>query len=363
MNHSRWEPLWKWDSFGAARVLEWLYKGEILDHGRLPVLTLLALAGAVVAVAGCWRSRRASSPQVLVLAGSIFWILLYCGRPTWGRWLVLAGVSPNLQMHRLIGAVHIFLVLAGALALAALWRLAAGRKLAAAAIALASLLLLYPALTDRMAYMRGDLTIGLENRASLENHQREIDMALDSVNARGGRAFAGLNSTWGRQFVLGYTCMDHLLNGFHVPAVSFLFHAMSLPSDIMVHFDETRPVEYRLFNVRSVIAPTLRTNQPDFLKLRDDLGTMRVWDAPGTGYFEVVDVAGAVAVNRESFFDVNDRWLHSRWLDNGQYLWLDFFGGAPAGLPRISASRDLPDPPATTVSSRSRNRQGAVAGT
>ena len=46
LNHSRWEQSWKWDSFGAGVVLKALFTGELLDHGRLPVLSLLALLGA-----------------------------------------------------------------------------------------------------------------------------------------------------------------------------------------------------------------------------------------------------------------------------------------------------------------------------
>ena len=45
LNHSRWEGQWKWDSFGAATVMKYLVTGELLDHGRPPVLSLLALAG------------------------------------------------------------------------------------------------------------------------------------------------------------------------------------------------------------------------------------------------------------------------------------------------------------------------------
>src|SRR5260370_29508424 len=60
INHSRWESVWKWDSFGAGAVLKWLFTGELLDHGRLPVLTLLSLAGAGL-FAWNWRQRRPTS--------------------------------------------------------------------------------------------------------------------------------------------------------------------------------------------------------------------------------------------------------------------------------------------------------------
>ena len=51
INHSRWEPVWKWDSFGGAAVTKMLFTGEFLDHGRLPAFSLLAVVGAIVCVA------------------------------------------------------------------------------------------------------------------------------------------------------------------------------------------------------------------------------------------------------------------------------------------------------------------------
>src|SRR5712691_7614328 len=44
-NHSVWEEAAKWDSFGARAVLSALVRGELLDHGRWPVLTALAFVG------------------------------------------------------------------------------------------------------------------------------------------------------------------------------------------------------------------------------------------------------------------------------------------------------------------------------
>jgi hypothetical protein len=38
---------------------------------------------------------------------------------------------------------------------------------------------------------------------------------------------------------------------------------------------------------------------------------------------------------------VNERWLHSDWVEKKAHLWLDFGGGAPAGLPRLKAHDPL----------------------
>ncbi len=103
INRSRVEQVEKYDSHGAAKVLGWLFSGRILDNDRIPALSLLALAGAA------------------------FWILVFFGRPTWGILLVLLGVTPDLQLHRVIAGVQIFLLFLAAMALAELWRQAARR--------------------------------------------------------------------------------------------------------------------------------------------------------------------------------------------------------------------------------------------
>ena len=49
-----------YDSFGARRVMGWMVTGRIFDDGRLPIISLLALAGLVVCL---WRFRRNESAR------------------------------------------------------------------------------------------------------------------------------------------------------------------------------------------------------------------------------------------------------------------------------------------------------------
>jgi len=121
INHSRWEPAWKWDSFGGGQVLRWLVTGELLDHGRLPVLSLLALLGLVLLYRQSRLAGGLDPARRFILLGTGLWILMFCcGRPFWGPLVMLLGVPPDLQMHRLIGGVHVFLLLLAALGLAGL---------------------------------------------------------------------------------------------------------------------------------------------------------------------------------------------------------------------------------------------------
>jgi hypothetical protein len=103
---------------------------------------------------------------------------------------------------------------------------------------------------------------------------------------------------------------------------------MALTGDVMVRFNEWQPDHYRLFNIRSVVAPS-GAALPEFLMPRAEIGPFRVFEAPGTGYFDVVDVPAAIRITRRNFYDVNDRWLQSDWVARKQYLWLTISGNAP----------------------------------
>ena len=108
INHSRYEPLWKWDSLGALKVMGLLLSGDLLDHGRLPVLTILALVGIDVFVflfLGATSSASTSrelQQETFNWYGVIMWIFLFFGRPFWGRLLPVYS-SESFQTCRYIG--------------------------------------------------------------------------------------------------------------------------------------------------------------------------------------------------------------------------------------------------------------------
>ncbi len=52
------------NGYGAGRVLAWLASGQLLDRGRLPVLTLFCAIGLVLAVRCC---RRDDNARVLLV--------------------------------------------------------------------------------------------------------------------------------------------------------------------------------------------------------------------------------------------------------------------------------------------------------
>ena len=340
INHSRWEPVWKWDSFGPAQVLGWLFRGELLDFGRLPVLSLLALAGIAL---WCWRERRGEvcPAHRLAVWGAALWIAIFCGRPLWGPLLTAIGIPPDTHLHRVVGGAQIFLVLLAGIAMAAGCRELARRShFAVAAVALA--ILLYPMVKDRGAYLSNNAAWGRRNLAAYEAAKDSLEATLTAAGARGGRAYAGLAATWGGRFKIGDVPIYAFFATHHVPAVGFLYHSMALTGDIMVRFNDWNPAQYRLFNIRTVVWPARSTAAiPAFLTPAGQNGDFRLFEAPGAGYFEVVDAAGAVRTSRTNFYEVNDRWLQSNGPATRQHLLLDWHGEAPDGLPRIGPEQQL----------------------
>jgi hypothetical protein len=336
INHSRWEYAWKWDSFGASQVLRWTLTGELLDHGRLPVLTLLALMGVAVYLGDVVTRRESNQPaRSFMVLGSMLWILIFFGRPFWGRLLLLAGVLPDMQLHRVIGGAQIFLLLIAATELAAIWQ-ALLRKTNVALTVIVTMFLLLPMVWERGKYLAGNRTRGYASLAAYEANRTALEDAIAIAQQRGGRAFAGLAAGWGGRFKVGDPAVYAYLSAAGMPALSFMYHSMSLPSEIMTQFDEMRRAQYRLFDIRTVIAPSHGSVPlPQFLTRVRSMGPLEILAAPGAGHFDVVDVPFAVKTSRENFYVINSQWMSSDWVDTQRHLLLDFRGDAPAGMERL----------------------------
>jgi hypothetical protein len=336
MLHSIWEPAWKWDSYGAPRVLGWLFTGQLLDYGRLPVLSVLALIGAALGIWAALR-RRLESRCAFLLAGFVVWTALYFGRPFWGRALILFGIPSDFQLHRLSGAVHLFLVFLAAMGLAAIWTAIAGRThwLAAAAV---TALVLYPVASERWHYLSDNYTIAYENLARYNNVATDLDALADLAHQRGGR-LAFVNTAIDRGVPL-----QHFMDTREVEMIPHKRHSMNLTSDITGDFHAENPLHYELFNIHTVaIEGEAQVDAVPFLKPLPRIGAVALYEAPGRGYFGLVDVPAAVPTTRDSFLQLVHEWLYSGWPAAGKYLWLDF-GDAPAGMQRVGTNVPLPEP-------------------
>lgn len=337
LNHSRWEGSWKWDSFGAGVVLRALVTGELLDHDRPAVFSLLALAGTLLCGWRLYKVRRQAAAESFVLCGAVFWLLVFFGRPTWGPLVVLLGATRDLHLHRVVGALHIFLVLLAAIAMEGAWRGLARRGYAPLALPLA-LAVLAPMVRERAAYVSGNDAQASAQLMAVDAERDALDACMANLRQAGGRVYAGSLAGWGPRFETGGNTFAASLNMYLVPQASQTYHNIALTADLFPLFDERRTAHYELFNVRSVVAPAgLAPGLPGFLTPRTHFGRDWIFDAPGSGYFDVVDVAASVAVNRDSFYAVNEQWLRSDRVEKRAHLRLDFGENSDASLPSSPA--------------------------
>jgi hypothetical protein len=340
ISRSRFEPPDKFDSYGAGQVLAWLFGGQIMDHDRLAALTLLGAFGAGLLVWRWWTTRKLGQAELLALLGFVFWLLVYFGRNTWGILLVLLGVGRDFHLHRVLAAVQIFLLMLAAIALAQIWRETAKRWTMPVALIVTGVLLA-PMVMERMHFIQWHEGQSAETLAAYNTNGPALERAISMAIERGGRVYAGLPNTWGGAFRIAATPVSAFITLRLAPGVSFAYNTSVFPVDVMEGFDETNLRQYRLFNIKTVIAPPV-SGAPPFLTTVADIGAYRVLDAPGAGYFGLVDVPAAAKVDRETFSGINEPWIKSDWFAKDQYVLLDLDDTAPKNLDRLTAGGAFP---------------------
>jgi hypothetical protein len=391
LNRSVWEIQEKYDSYGHKVVLEKLFNGDLLDYGRLPILTLLMFLGLARAITKRDESQR------LTLALFFLWLLLYFGRPTWGVLLNILPMSSDLHLHRFIGGLHVASIFLIGIGLNALWDFVTGEAkrianrvtttrtsagngaerprsrsrfvhVAVGCVLLAAILT--PVWKERIRYLNENKVMMEATNEAVKHESGNIRELVDYLRGlqkeAPGRVFAGLATTWGKQFSIGDVRMYALLSVEKIDALSYLYHAMSLNADIQVHFDETQPAHYNLFNVGYVVAPRERTF-PSFVSPIRTIGNWTVYKVDTSGYFDLVQSDIALYGTKDNWYRANFRWFNSDLMkrkehpsiffqrdpDDGSYRqWLNM----SENLALPAAANSAPEDNGDIVSSRVENQ-------
>ncbi|MDP9342280.1 MAG: hypothetical protein M3Q23_09360 [Actinomycetota bacterium] len=357
----RWSPVNEFtagtfyaDSFGARKVLGWLFSGQIFDSGRFPVVSLLVAVGALVCLVRWRRDERARS----VLALFVVSLLLFFGRPTLGAMLNLLPGTKDMFLRRYVFGVHLAGILMAGVGLAWMGRVALGagrrfvprvRPAAAVAVLVAALVgILAPAWVERADYE----ALG----ASWMAQQRQADAtdgaALQVLVRRaqelgGGRIYAGLRSNWGADYKIAFVPVYAWLLDHDADAVGFTLRTKSLSADVEPYFAESDPSDYPLFGIRYLILPADRT-PPVVATLIERRGRHTLWRVATTGFVRVVDTVGPpIVADRTNLGARAASFLRSTDLAEGLYPTVAF-GGATAARPTAS-SRHPPSGPAGRV--------------
>lgn len=332
----------KYDSFGAPAILGWLVSGDLLDHGRLPVLTVLLGVGIVATLVS--RARL----LVLTLILFVLWLVLFFGRPTLGPIADLLPLHDGLLLHRFIGGVDLFAILLIGAGGAYLWTLARAeltpRRLAAAAAATA--IVFVPVLAERWSYY-GD------NAAWMRITQAALDADTDAKTVLGavaaqptGRTYAGLRNNWGDALDFGIPFRSvrlyNLLAFDRVDAVAPPYRGASINSDFIFDFNDHEAADYRLFDVEYVIAPPSTTLARGLVPI---VSTPKyvLYRAPGGGYAEYAAVARTeTATSQLDLFERARAWLRGGAATGWQFTRYIYRQSPPAEVPAPIA--DCPRP-------------------
>ena len=350
VNHNRWEATTKWDSYGAPFILRELLSGRLLDFARLPVLSILVATGAVVA-ALCYRDDRAK--RLLALCG--LWLALFFGRETWGRLVVFAGVPADLHMHRLEAVFELSAVLLTAFGLTRLVELATKRSrilgLLGGAVVAAAVVYMG---VDRVGYLHQNATWGTQNLTNYQAERGDLEAAFSDARSilavRPGRVSAGMPSNWGHDFKIGSVPVWAFLSRDHFDQPSFLYHAMSKTSDIMVLRDENNRGHDVVFGIRLLVAPA-NLPMPAYMQRRSVQGRFAVYETSPEGYFGVVDLVAHYVGPPSTDYEPNAAWLKSNLMSWGLVVSLD---PKVAVGPAIQRWEALPDPTAEQEELRGR---------
>ena len=317
---------WKYDSYGAGEIFTALVNGDMLDFGRLPVLTALLALG--LAAAAFTRTRPARLALVLFVA----WLLLYFGRPTWGRLIDVLPLHEGLIMHRFSGSVHLAAILLIGLGGDWIWRQLgplAGRSRPVVLVLLV-LALLVPAFLERRAYY----TL---NSQAMERSRQALDADADARTILAtlrelppGRSHAGLRANWGSRLRVADLPFYALLIFHRIVAVSPPFQSLSLNADLVWHFDDHNPAHYDLFDVKYLVAPRTWTS-PGFVRPIRETARYVLYEAPTRGYTQFAAVSErAVPASQDSLFRQNLTWFLSDKPAAGRFVRYDFPPGRRA---------------------------------
>jgi hypothetical protein len=319
LNATPYFQSYKRDSYGAGPILSWLFTGDLFDHGRLPVLTVLLGAGAVGAILS--RSRVA-----LVSLGLFgMWLVLYFGRPTLGALTNLFPLQDELLFHRFVGPVSLAAILLIGVGGAVIWGLfkphLSALRLGAAVVVL--LIVLAPAVSERMAFYSDNTLFQQRSMDALQSDTDATAIVATLKTLPPGRVYAGLPSTYGNKMSFGDLYFYNLLPFYGIESLPPSSQTESLNSDYVWDFNDSNQGDFDLFNVRYMIAPASMT-VADFLTPIQRTARYTLYQAPTTGYAEYVAITSRQAVpTQAALFSLNLAWERTHTLP-GERLFMRY---------------------------------------
>jgi hypothetical protein len=294
--------------YGARHVLAWVFTGQLFDaRRRLPVISVVVLAGFVVAVA-CWRKVPLARALLGLFVASL---LLSFGPTTWGALANLVPAHADLYFRRfMMGAQLAGVYMAGS---GAAWVWDTARRLvttfsgsrpvqrvALACVTVSAVGWFWPAWAEIASYDHQN-TVVIDAQRGIDTSEGSLLAPMVSYikSHGGGRVYAGLPSNWGQQFRVGYVPVYKYLEGQDVDLMTYVVPTLSLMLDPEAAFDQDNPADYALFGIHYLIMPT-GMSPPVPAQSVMVKGGYSLWQLPTTGYVELVQVTATMSADRSN---------------------------------------------------------------
>ena len=336
--HTVYNSLWKVNSYGAEWIIKKFLNGELLDKLGFPVLTILVIAGLLVALSRNKNQYRIT--WVIFLVTSIF----YFGRTTWGGLIdIILPMAGSLHLHRFINAFDLGCVMAMGVALAYLWDKIDYKKsrLRLILTIILTVIILMPSYCNRYYYGRSSLNYLKKAEKEFAKDYPDFQSVIEEIDDRNlTRLYPGRKGNWGKDFRVGKVRAYSLMPPEKISCLSNLPFGWSISGDFQCYFKKSRYFHYRLFNVKYVLAPPEKTF-PDFAVKIKETEKYILWQIDGFTYFDLVDAPILVKGDNENFWNLNLLWLKSKFVDKGLHLAIDFEGDlSPEDFDRTLVMKD-----------------------
>lgn len=324
-NFSVWDPMWKFDSYGATEILTRLLNGNLFDFGRFPVLTILIFIGLFI-------GRNFS----LLFA---FWLLMYFGRETWGSLLDLVPFMKEFHQSRFIVGVH----------LAGLFLIPIGFERVRINFikVIIIIIVIFSVFPQTQRYAQYNDFLIKRGNADYEKVKGDVDSLISNlsslISTRPGRVFAGRGGGWGKDFRVAETPYFMHLSTYGIPTVLWMPETWSPNSDSEQFFSEDKAEDYDLYNIRYVVAPPSQKPEP-FWKLLKESQTWKLYEVETKGlalsnvegYITTGVRPAVVSSSKENFLNLIHLWIQSDYPKSGLYPELTFSPISPQSpLPRF----------------------------
>jgi hypothetical protein len=341
------------NGYGAGQILSWLVTGQLLDAGRVPVITLFAVIG-LAAACHQWRKDESSRALLVVFGGCL---ILSFGRAGLGSVVDIIPGSQDLFFRRFMMGVELAALLLAGIGAARCWgatwsgiqRMLSSRGarwrrrrvdscISGGAACMAAVAVLAPAWSQLLA-------LDHRNAMAIETQQRadsvsggEVNRLVDVAQREGrGRIYAGTPSNWGMDFTVGAVPVFKYLESLDADQVGYTLRTASLMSGPEYYFDERNLSDYVLFGIRYLI---LRAGwrSPVAAQLRVCAGSYCLWRLPSSGYVHVGSTFGTLTADRTDLGSRSIRLLRSLLAGDGRYLRVAFGSEIPVRQPLSSLS-------------------------